>query len=437
MLQAAFYLAAIGLHLANGQGCTQLGKSDCRDEGKIGQLVGCIWSNGQCNDPDTDTQTESSDLGPNYCENKNERKCKNDRFCMYVNGNCIQDNDKDGNPIEGTCYLAKDSPDDCKATEYCAFQLPHGNMIKRDYHRKVDEECVWIDERLGLHLDPEVADYTDYQKIDINKFCSANSKRRDCIKPRFLAFPERLRFQWQENVCQWNYNQETCRVNRVGAQYGQVVNTTATSLRQENPGYVIVDTRKAPKNRDFKQSDQWWETWDDYNDMCLNISDKYETLGGGCEERGCALFFDESMYDVTTQQLVQDAVYCVPRYPDTADWGVNPFDPDWNTINDDRFDFPEDFDTRETWIGYMKCENLSPQWCNSIPGCNAKQDPGCTKNGVTCYFCSGTPEVGGKRRRMDSSGTVLSDGAEIDPAGNVLEDFTSDGTLRRLEAAVL
>jgi len=359
---------------------------------------------------------------------------------MWVNGQCA----------EGPCRLAKDFPDDCKATPYCAFQLPHGMQIKRDYHRKVDEECVFIDERLGLSLQPPVEDFTDYTKIDINKFCAAATKRRDCLRKRFVAYPERLRFQLEENVCQWNYNQEVCRVNRVGAQYGQIVNITATTLRQENPGYVITDSRKPPKNRDFKKpDDNFYDNWDEYNNMCLNVNDEEEVLGGGCEERGCALFFDETKYDVTTQKLCPgcDAVYCVPRYPADDKYGIDPYGADvWDGPGTDaRFNFTDDIDTRDNWIGYLACETISPQYCNSVPGCNAKRDVACSKNGATCYVCVGSPELGGKRRRMDVTELLMdylstrevdsalemeSDSAGVlDLSDEVSTGISADGTL--------
>jgi len=98
-----------------------------------------------------------------------------------------------------------------------------------------------------------------------------------------------------------------------------------------------------------------------------------------------------------------------------------------------------DIDIRENWIGKLSCETIHPQFCNSVPGCNAKKDAGCTKNGATCYICTGSPELGGKRRRMDV-GDMLMDwlanrnsarlsSAEADsPAGELLEeDLLSDG----------
>lgn len=308
---------------------------------------------------------------------------------MFVEGQCV----------EGDCSAAKNSPIDCKDTPYCSLQLPHGMMEGRDYHPKVDEECVNIEERMGLREG-------DYHKIDLNRFCDSNKKRRDCLRPRFVAWPERLSFQLETDICQWNYNQEACRVNRVGAQYGMVVNTTRTTLRQEDPDYLIADARKPPKNRQFSKKGQMWANYEEYNEMCWGLHEDEHTLDGECEMRGCSLFFDERMYDVTKRELTGDAVYCVPRFPIDSKFGVDPNDllqetPPVGVAREDQTKFYFEnlsYEVVQEWIGFMLCDYVSPGYCNSIPGCNVKSDIGCKDNGATCYVCGGDPKVGGNRR---------------------------------------
>lgn len=407
---------------ATNQGCGLIERQNCKPKNSVGAMLGCVWNRreGRCEDG----QNPDDNRPAAKCEALTNRKqrCMSTRGCMYVDGQCL----------EGPCKLARDYPFDCKAAPFCAWQMPHGNKLWQDYHPKVRNECVNIDDRLGVG--------ENYAKVDLNRFCAENKKRRDCLRPRYAAYPERLRIQLETDICFWNYNQEVCRVNREGAQYGNVVNATETSLPQENPDYIIVPTSEPPKNRDFiKQKgsgvgdgDSLWENYDEYNDMCLGLSDVEHVLGMGCEEKGCAIFFDESKFNLTSRTITDDAVYCVPRFPDTADFGVDPNNKfvefSQGGTDKNRFDFLEYTDeTIKEWIDYLLCDFVAPEYCNSITGCNPKVDPATKGNGVKSYVCSGTPSIGGKRRRIepDSAGMVSDDEEEDDVPEEILEHLYS------------
>lgn len=384
----------LGLALAD-QGCGDLKRSECRSQ--VGKLLNCKWVDSACH---------NAEDAPANCGKLKAAKCTAHEQCRWNGEECQL----------GKCSLLKDFEKECEADPFCAYQIPHGLEVDVTHHRKSREECLTIADRIGL-------DVGEFRKIKLTRFCSENTRRRDCIRARYLAYPERLRFMLEYDVCFWSYNQEACRVNTKGAQYGDPVNTTDTTWRQKNPKYVIADTRPIVTDKEFEG--RKYANYKEYAQNCLALNNTgTQTLGvfDGCEEQGCVVYFDENKWDKGQRTTLANAVICAPRAPhsekffgaevqnllgeyDQTLWQEEIFGDDSGD-----FQFPDDQSVIDDWIKNLLCEYVAPAFCNSLPGCNVKADPGCfVKDGKKkCYICQGEAELDGDRRRAEG---------EADPAG--------------------